>query len=225
MVTILFEDSLEIPDGLRKLADFRRWAQSASFPEHGRIDYISGRIEIDTSPEALYSHGRLKVELVMVIGQLVKERGLGDLFSDTTRISSVRGDVSAEPDLVFVSFDSIRTGRVRLVPKSSGKQEDFIEIEGPPDLIVEIVSDSSATKDTKRLPPAYFAAGATEFWLVDARREKLVFRIHSRGIEGFVARRADRDGYQRSDVLDRRFRLDRRRDELGHWQYDLLHAE
>jgi Uma2 family endonuclease len=225
MATILFEDSLEIPDGLRKLADFRRWAQSTSFPEQGRIDYISGRIEIDMSPEALYSHGRLKVELVIGIGQLVKQFDLGDLFSDTTRISSVPGDVSAEPDLVFISHDSIRSGRVRLVPKSSGKQDDFIEIEGAPDLIIEIVSDSSVTKDTKRLPAAYFAAGVREFWLVDARREELMFRIHSRGPERFVSRRADREGYQRSSVLGRRFRLNRHRDARGHWQYDLLHAE
>jgi Uma2 family endonuclease len=114
---------------------------------------------------------------------------------------------------------------VRLVPKSSGKQDDFIEIEGAPDLIIEIVSDSSVTKDTKRLPAAYFAAGVREFWLVDARREELMFRIHSRGPERFVSRRADREGYQRSSVLGRRFRLNRHRDARGHWQYDLLHAE
>jgi Uma2 family endonuclease len=141
------------------------------------------------------------------------------------RISSISGDVSAEPDLIFVADDAIESGRVKLIPKATQEEEDFIEIEGPPDLVVEVVSDSSVAKDTKRLPKAYFDASVPEYWLVDARRENLVFRIHRRGPAGFVARRPDREGYQRSDVLGRRFRLDRHRDSRGHWKYDLLHAE
>jgi Uma2 family endonuclease len=223
MATIVFEEGLEIPDGLRTLADFRRWTYSDDFPERGRIDYVKGRIEIDMGAEAAYSHGRPKVEFVVVIGQLVKALGTGDLFSDRTRISSLPGDLSAEPDLVFISTDSIATGRIKEIPKSG--EEDVIEFEGAPDLIVEIVSDSSVAKDTKRLPKAYFDAGVDELWLVDVRRDKLVFRIHRRGAKGFVPRRPDRDGYQRSSVLGRRFKLDRHRDRRGNWQYDLLHAE
>ncbi len=35
----------------------------------------------------------------------------------------------------------------------------YVELEGAPDLVVEIVSDSSVAKDTQRLPPRYAAAG------------------------------------------------------------------
>ena len=223
--TIILDEGVEIPDGICSLADFRRWTYSDEFPERGRIDYVKGRIEIDMAPEAMYSHGRPKVELIVVVGQLVKQLSAGDIFTDRMRISSVSGNVSAEPDLVFVSNESVESGRVKLTPKAAGKEEDFIEIEGPPDLIAEVVSDSSVTKDTKRLPKAYFDAGVREFWLIDARREKLFFKIHLRGAREFVPRRPDREGYQRSSVLGRRFRLDRRRDKLDHWQYDLLHAE
>ncbi len=65
--------------------------------------------------------------------------------------------------------------------------DDYIEIEGPPDLIVEIVSKSSEKKDTLRLPAAYFAAGVPEFWLVDARHKPLYFQIHHRGDDLYVA--------------------------------------
>lgn len=225
MATIVFEEGLEIPDSIRKLADFRRWTRSDEFPVNGRIDYVQGRIEIDMAPEAMYSHGRPKVELVVVIGQLVKQLSAGDIFTDRMRISSVPGDVSAEPDLVFISHDAIDSGRVKLVPKTSVGDEDFIEIEGSPDLIVEVVSDSSVAKDTKRLPKAYFEAGVPEFWLIDARHSNLLFRIHRRGKSSFVPQRVDRFGYQRSGALGRRFRLDRHRDPRGNWQYDLLHAE
>jgi Uma2 family endonuclease len=53
-------------------------------------------------------------------------------------------------------------------------------LEVAPDLIVEIVSDTSVRKDTERLPVSYFAAGVGEFWLIDARRDPLEFLIHRR---------------------------------------------
>jgi hypothetical protein len=34
-----------------ELEGFRRWAFSAEFPEIGRIDYLAGDVEVDTSPE------------------------------------------------------------------------------------------------------------------------------------------------------------------------------
>ena len=225
MATIVFAEGLEIPDGIRTLEDFRHWTYSDDFPERGRIDYINGRIEVDMSPEDLFCHGTVKMEIGSVLHQLIKQRDTGNVFSDFTRIASRPGNFSAEPDLVVISREAIKSGRVVLTPKASRKKGRYVEIQGPPELIVEIVGDSSVTKDTRRLPPAYFAAGVSEFWVVDAREDELIFRIHRRGETAFVPRRADRDGYQRSSVLDRGFRLDRRRDELGHWQYDLLHAE
>jgi Uma2 family endonuclease len=225
MATIVLEEGIEIPDGIRTLADFRRWTHSDEFPERGRIDFIHGRIEVDMSPEDLFCHGTAKMEIGSVLHQLVKQQSLGNAFSDRTRIASLPGSFSAEPDLVFISHRSIDSGRVKLVPKSSRKKGRYIEVLGPPELIVEIVSDSSVAKDTRRLPAAYFAAGVPEFWLVDARDEQLIFRIHRRGEGGFLPRRPDREGYQRSGVLGRRFRLVRHRDARGNWQYDLLHAE
>jgi hypothetical protein len=58
--SIIFEAQVEIPMDLRDLADFRRWAHSQDFLERGRIDYLSGPIEVDTSPEDVFSHGTLK---------------------------------------------------------------------------------------------------------------------------------------------------------------------
>ena len=225
VATIILDEGVEIPDGIRTLADFRHWTYAEVFPERGRMDYINGRIEVDLSPEDLFCHGTAKMEIGSVLHQLVKKQDMGNAFSDRTRIASLPGNFSAEPDLVFISHQSIDSGCVKLVLKQSRKKGRYIEVLGPPELIVEIVSDSSVAKDTRRLPAAYFAAGVPEFWLVDARDEELVFRIHRRGDKEYVKRRPDRDGYQRSSVLGLRFRLDRHRDTRGNWQYDLLHAE
>src|SRR5205823_11999516 len=79
--SLLIEDRLEIPLGLRTLADFRAWALSDDFPEKGRIDYVQGRIEVDMSPEDLFSHGTPKSEIVMVVGGRAKQRRAGFVLS------------------------------------------------------------------------------------------------------------------------------------------------
>jgi Uma2 family endonuclease len=217
---VVFEDQLRIPP-IASLDDFRRWMRSDEFPERGRIDYITGEIEVDMSPENLFFHGTLKSRICATLVNLVEEQELGYLFVDSTRITSVEAGVSAEPDIVFLSDDAIETGRVTLVPKSSGEENSYVEIEGPPDLIVEIVSDSSEKKDTQRLPAAYFAAGVPEFWLVDARREPLLFQIYDRGERGFHPAVVDATGFQHSVVLNKNFRLECKRNSRGRPVYTL----
>ena len=220
--TVVFEGQVEIPLDLRSLADFRRWALSDDFPERGRVDYIAGRIEVDMSPEDFFCHGTLKMEIAAVLHRLVKQGNLGHLVSDRTRISSVEADASAEPDVVFLSHETLASGRARLVPKAGGELGRYVEVEGAPDLIVEIVSDSSVTKDTQRLPEAYHGAGVREFWLADARKEPLVFRIHRPGASAFEPVDPDADGFQPSAVFGCAFRLDGNRDAQGNWAFDLV---
>ena len=223
--TVVIEEQVEIPTDIQSLADFRRWALSDDFPERGRIDYLAGRIEVDMAPESFFCHGTLKVEISSVLARLVKRGKLGYVVTDCTRVSSVPGDLSAEPDIVFISHESLAEGRACLIPGASGRTGHYVEVEGAPDLIVEIVSDSSAAKDTRRLPKAYFKAGVREFWLADARREPLAFRIHCRGRSSFRAVERDAEGFQRSAVFGRRFRLEGHLDAEGHWAFDLLHRD
>ncbi len=220
MATVLLDQEIEIPT-IRDLAEFRRWALSDEFPERGRIDYIDGRIEVDMSPEDFFTHGTLKTRVAAEIADRVEELDFGHTLIAETRISSTAGNVSAEPDVVVISHDAFDSGRASLVPKASGDPDRFVEVEGAPDLIVEIVSDSSVKKDTQRLPRAYFAAGVREFWLIDARDEELVFQIQRRGSGAFAVAETDADGYQRSDVLDASYQLERSRHARGHWVYRL----
>jgi Uma2 family endonuclease len=217
---VIFEERLEIPY-FRSLAEFRHWALSDEFPERGRIDYLAGRIEVDMSPENLFFHGSVKMEVARVLGNIVQAAACGYLFGDCTRVSSPEADLSAEPDVVYVSADALDSGRVLLVPSASGEPDSYVELEGGPDLVVEIVSDSSVAKDTKRLPAFYLQAGVAEYWLIDVRREKTFFRIHESGKNRYEPAAVDGEGFQRSAVFDRRFRLVRRRDARGRWVYEL----
>ncbi len=123
------------------------------------------------------------------------------------KCSFAEANLSAEPDIVLVSHEAIADGRVRLTPKAGRKPGRYIEMEGGPNLVVEVISDASVRKDTRRLPAAYFKAGVREFWLADARGERLVFRIHHRGRQGFQAVAPDSRSFQRSSVFGCAFRL------------------
>ena len=121
----------------------------------------------------------------------------------------------------MISHQTLASGRARLIPKAGREIDRYIEVEGMADLVVEIVSDSSVKKDTRRSPPAYFQAGVAEYWLVNARRHPPVLLIHHRGPNGFEPVSADADGFQSSAVLGRRYRLDSTRDSKGNWEFDL----
>lgn len=207
MATVVFLDEGFTIPSIGSLSDFRQWAASDDFPQSGRIDYNAGLIEVDLSSEDLYTHGTLKAEIASVIHQRTKKIE-GQTFIDCTRITFPATGLSVEPDVLVVMNSSLTDGRVNRVPKASREQGRFIEFEGSADLIVEIVSDSSAVKDFQRLPSAYFAAGVTEFWLADARGEELLFQIHRRGQKGFEPVEADEQDYQVSAVLGKSYRLE-----------------
>jgi Uma2 family endonuclease len=224
-VTVIFEEQVEIPLTIQCLADFRRWALSDDFPQRGRIDFVAGKVEVDMSPEDFFCHGTLKTEIVRVLGQRIKVARIGHLVCDRTRVSSIESDLSAEPDIVYLSDRTLAEDRARLIEKATGEPGRFVELEGAPDLIVEIVSDSSVTKDTQRLPKAYFKAGIGEFWLVDARGKEVQFTIHRPGETAYQPVQPDADGFQPSAVFNCGFRLDGSRSEKGHWTFDLLERE
>ena len=220
MATVLVEDQCLIPGDLATLTAFRRWALSNDFPTTGRIDWVASHIEVDMSPEDIFTHGTLKTALVARLWPLATARDI-HLFTGETRVSSEAGDLSVEPDVVAVSDAAIEEGRVRLVPAAGGRPDRFVELEGGPELIVVIVSDSSVRKDTQRLPAAYHAAGVREFWLIDARRADVQFTIHRWDPSGYVADVAA-DGTQRSTVFGCTFSLVRSRNASGRFVYDLV---
>lgn len=219
-----FADSVHIPRQARDLTGFRAWAVSPRFPERGRIDFLAGDLEVDMSPEELYTHGLSKTEIATALQLLVAHRELGHVYVDRARISSPAANFSVEPDVVVVFWQTLDEGRVREIPGSPRKRAGrFVEMEGAPDLVVEVVSDSSAHKDLVRLPPFYAAAGVPELWLADARQEPIRFEIQRLGPDGYEQVEPDAEGWTRSPRLDLRFRLVRREVRPGRWIYRLEH--
>lgn len=197
---------------------FRAWANTDACPEHGHFSFLRHEVVIDMSPERLGSHNGPKSELHFVLLRIIREGNLGFLFIDGVRISHEQAMISHEPDLVFVSRGTLESGTARLIPSADGR--DYCEILGTPDLVVEVVSPPSVTKDYHTLRERYHAAGIPEYWLVDAREETLVLEILRHTPAGYEPM-PDVDGWVNSPVLQHAFRLERQIDPLGPWVFTL----
>ena len=206
-----------IPEWVVDLESFRRWADSDDFPEEGRIDYIQGEVWVDMSLEQVFSHVQAKTAITSVLFRVAEAGNLGLFLTDGLRLNNDRADLSAEPDGTFISNESMEDANIQLI---EGKRGGYTEIDGVPDMVLEIVSAASVTKDTKRLFKAYWEAGIKEYWLVDVRGERLNFDIYRRTAKGYVATRK-KDGWLKSPVFGQSFRLTRGEDRFGNPRYRL----
>jgi Uma2 family endonuclease len=208
---------VRIPPSIDDLEAFRHWLHSDEFPEEGRICYLRGEVWVDMSKEQVFSHNQVKTEYTRSLANLARDSALGRFFADGVRITNLAADLSGEPDGTFVRTQSFQTGTIRLV---EGKREGYLELEGTPDMVLEIVSPSSVAKDTETLFDLYWRAGIPEYWLVDARGAALEFNIFQHGARGYSALRRQ-GGWLKSKVFGKSFRLTRQSDALGHPQYTL----
>ena len=193
---------------------FLRWYWNSDVPDDVRIGFINGQVWIDTMSERAYPHNRVKTTVARVLDALVEAEDLGAFFGDGMTFTSPVGEFTSLPDAVFVSRDTEATGKVWLSGAKKGQHDT--KLNGVPDLVVEVVSDDSEDKDTEWLVAGYWNAGVPEYWLIDARGGEIKFTIYRRGPKGYaVARKTD--GWVKSQVFSRSFRLVHRPGSFG-WQ-------
>ena len=200
-----------VPGTVTDLASFRDWMLSDAFPEKLRVAFLDGTVWVDPSMEQWLTHNQIKGEVNTVLGVLLKETARGRYTPDGMVLSNTSVDLMTIPDGLYASFETLRAGRLRRVP--SVRNVGVVELEGTPDMVLEVVSESSVDKDTVTLPPLYQAAGIAEFWRIDARGELRfeIFRLSDAGYEGTQLP----DGWWRSAVFAKEFRLVSGVDVLG----------
>ena len=81
------KNHLRIPADAFTFEGFQKWVESGEFPETGRIDYLQGEIDVDMSPEDLYTHGIPKTAICAALHLLISGRR-GDVYVDSTRVTS-----------------------------------------------------------------------------------------------------------------------------------------
>ncbi len=192
--------SVRIPAWVKDLDSFRCWARSDDYPERGWFSHLQGELWLDLSMER-YPHNQLKTIIGAAVTNLVVQGRLGHYFSDRMLLTHLGAELSTEPDGMFVSREALRDGRVQLEGGA-----DSVEVLGTPDMVLEVVSRSSARKDTVVLRKLYHLAEVPEYWLADSRKDRATFMILRRTKSGYTAVRAQ-GGWLKSGVFGKSFRL------------------
>ena len=213
---------LHIPADAHTLAGYRRWVLSDAVPEKLKVMFLKGEIYLDMSRgEEITTHAAVKTPVGAELIGLVRQLDLGNIYFNGVLVTNVEADVSNNPDMVGILWESLDSGKVRYV---ATKKNEEMEIEGSPDWLLEIVSAGSVTKDYRQLREAYHKAGVREYWIIDARKDELRFPILHCRKSGYVAA-PSKDGWLRSRVFPRSFQLTRKRDRRGAWRYTLAMKE
>jgi Uma2 family endonuclease len=132
------------------------------FPEDGqRHEIIDG--EHYVSPAPIPKHQLVLVELTTSLNSFVKPRRLGRILAAPTDVLLSRHDI-VQPDLLFISNE-----RASILNDKN--------IQGAPDLMIEILSKSTRKLDEDLKPGRYEQLGVREYWIVDPIAEWVrVFR-------------------------------------------------
>jgi len=132
-----------------------RWtyAEFARLPSEGsmRHEIIAGELVVTPAPRP--DHQRALMRLLALLHAHVHASGLGEVIPGPIDVLFAEGDYF-EPDAVFVC-----RGREHIVSDRG--------VEEAPDLVVEVVSPSTAARDHGIKLDRYRLFGVPEYWIVD----------------------------------------------------------
>lgn len=127
-----------------------------------RHEIIDGEHYVTASP--VTRHQRISRRLLVALQAHVDQHPLGEVFHAPFDIVMSLHDVVV-PDLMYVS-----QARAHLVTAKN--------LQGAPDLVIEILSPSTRPRDERLKRDLYERVGVEEYWLVDPDRNMLT--VHRR---------------------------------------------
>lgn len=149
------------PAGKMTYEEFLAWADEDTWAE-----WVDGEV-IVMSPASI-PHQLIMGFLSWLLKGFVDAFDLGEIFTPPTQMK-LPGSSGREPDILFLArehFDRLRHNW----------------IDGPADVVVEIASPDSRTRDRRDKFAEYEAGGVREYWIVDADRRRAAF--HQLGTDG-----------------------------------------
>lgn len=158
--------------------------------EDAWVEWADGKV-ISLSP-ASNRHQDIADFLISILRPFVQRHDAGWVRTAPFLMLLPELDRAREPDVLFV-----RTEHLDRVQET--------RVEGPADLVVEIVSPESLARDRGEKFAEYEAAGVQEYWLIDPDRQQLEVHALETGEEGsrrYHPMSPQADGTVRSRVLD-----------------------
>jgi Uma2 family endonuclease len=133
-------------------------------------EYVDG--EVFTYMSVTKYHNRLTKFLLRILESFAEMHGIGEVFSEPYQMKMTFGTEvkGREPDIFFIKKEN----SVRL------KDQYF---EGGADLVIEVISPESRSRDRGDKFYEYESAGVKEYWLIDyERRETRFYQLNNDGI-------------------------------------------
>ncbi|MBW1692521.1 MAG: Uma2 family endonuclease [Deltaproteobacteria bacterium] len=127
------------------------------FSEDKRYEIIDGEVYMVPSPGE--AHQNICANLAFTLRVFVKENNLGRVYFAPFDVVFSETDV-VQPDIMFVSKE-----RLNIITEKN--------IQGTPDLIVEIISPSSEYRDKVIKRKLYSQYDLKEYWLVDPENKEI----------------------------------------------------
>ena len=147
------------------MAQALTYADLAAIPYDGiRRELLDG--ELIVSPSPVTRHQRLVLRIVTAFSDHIEANGGGEVFIAPLDVVLSERDV-VEPDVVFV-----RTANAAIVTEPN--------IQGVPDLVIEVLSNPRIDRVRKR--DIYARFGVPEYWIVDPDADRVeVYRWSAGG--------------------------------------------
>jgi Uma2 family endonuclease len=125
-------------------------------PEDGqRHEILDGEHYVTPSP--FVRHQLISSNLHSLLGPFIRGRRLGTLLAAPMDVLLAPHDI-AQPDLLFISNE-----RAGIIAEKN--------VQGAPDLVIEILSKSTRRRDERLKPERYGRCGVLEYWIVDPNRK------------------------------------------------------
>lgn len=135
-----------------------------------RHELIEGELYLAPAPTT--KHQSVAQNLEFLLMRYVREHNRGRILHAPVDVVLGKGSDRSvvQPDILFVSHK-----RKSIVEEA--------EVAGAPDLIVEVLSPSTADRDLGVKRTLYARSGVREYWIVDPEREQI--EVHVLGEDGY----------------------------------------
>ncbi len=136
-------------------------------PDDGfRYEILNG--ELHMTPPPSISHQNAVTELAAQMRDFAKQTGKGIVLVSPVGVRLPGQSVPVQPDVIFVRAD-----RREIIGED--------DVQGAPDLVVEVLSPSNWIYDRREKLQAYRQAGVPEYWIIDCRARTLEIRVLEQG--------------------------------------------
>ena len=133
------------------------YADYANAPDEARYELLDGELVVIPSPNRLHQDSLLNLGVDLKL--LMRRAALGEVFAAPFDVVLSNTDV-IQPDIMFVSNE-----RAHIITDAN--------IRGAPDLVIEILSPSTAERDRIFKRDLYARHRVKEYWMVDTELRRI----------------------------------------------------